>query len=85
MRALQIHCELCAAVYGQTGMSEVTEKQWCRMFKGRRKNVHDEERSGLTSVVRDDLVQSVSQKICERRCFKISELLCESPQISLNF
>jgi hypothetical protein len=34
------------------------------------------------SVVSDDLVQSVDQKICERRPFTISELLREYPQIS---
>jgi hypothetical protein len=32
--------------------------------------------------VSDDLVQSVDQKICERRLFTISELLCEFLQIS---
>jgi hypothetical protein len=34
------------------------------------------------SVVSDDLVQSVDQKIYERRCFTISELPCGFPQIS---
>jgi hypothetical protein len=33
------------------------------------------------SVLSDDLVQSVDQKICERRCFTISELSCAFPQI----
>jgi hypothetical protein len=37
---------------------------------------------GRPSVVSDDLVQSVDQKICERWCFTISELPCEFPQIS---
>jgi hypothetical protein len=37
---------------------------------------------GWPSVVSGDLVQSVDQKTCERRCFTISELLCEFPQIS---
>jgi oligoribonuclease (3'-5' exoribonuclease) len=36
----------------------------------------------LPSVVSDDLVQSVNQKICERQSFTISELLCEFPKIS---
>jgi transposase len=53
-------------------MSEGTVKQWCRMFKDGRTNVHDEERSGRPSVVSDDLVSSVDQKICERWRFKIS-------------
>jgi hypothetical protein len=54
-------------VYGQNVMSEGTVRQWCRMFKDGRTNVHDEEGSGRLSVVSDDLVQSVDQKICERR------------------
>jgi hypothetical protein len=33
-------------------------------------------------VMGDDLVQSVDQKVCERRRFTILELLCEFPQIS---
>jgi hypothetical protein len=37
---------------------------------------------GQPSVVSDDLVQSDDQKICERRCFTISELSREFPQIS---
>jgi hypothetical protein len=51
------------------------------MLKDGQTNVHDEERSGWPSVVRDDLVQSVDQKICERRRFTISELSCEFLQI----
>jgi hypothetical protein len=70
-----------AAVYGQNVMSEGTVRQWCRMFKDERTNVHDEERSGRPSVVSDDLVQSVDQKICERHCFTSSELSCEFPHI----
>jgi hypothetical protein len=61
-----------AAVYGQNVMSEGTVRQWCRMFKDGQTNVHDEERSGLPSVVSDDLVQSVEKKICERWYFTIS-------------
>jgi hypothetical protein len=33
----------------------------------------------------DDLAQSVDQKICEKRCFKISELLCEFPKFHTLF
>jgi transposase len=58
-------------------MSEGTVRQWCRMFKDGRTNVHEEERSGRPSVVSDDLVQSVEQTICERQRFTISELSCE--------
>jgi hypothetical protein len=71
LNAAEIHRELCA-VYGQNVMSDVTVKQWCRMFKDGRTNVHGEERSVGPSVMSDDLVQSVDQKICERRHFIIS-------------
>jgi hypothetical protein len=62
-------------------VSKGTVRQWCRMFKDVRTNVHDEERSGRPSVVSDYLVQSVDKKICERRCITISELSCKFPQI----
>jgi hypothetical protein len=51
------------------------------MFKDGKTNFHDEERSCRSSVVSDDLVQSVDQKIYERWHFTILELLCECPQI----
>jgi hypothetical protein len=71
LNAAEIHHELCA-VYSQNVMSDGTVRQWCRMFKDGQTNVHDEEKSGLPSVVNDDLVQSVDQKVCERWCFTIS-------------
>jgi transposase len=70
------------AVYDQNVMSEGTVRQWCRMYEDGRTNVRVEERSGRPSVVSDDLVQSVDQKICEKRRFSISELSCEFPKIS---
>jgi transposase len=79
--AAEIHRELCA-VYGQNVMSGGTVRQWCRMFKDGRTNVHDEEQSGRPSVASDELAQSVEQKICERRPFTISEISCEFRQIS---
>jgi hypothetical protein len=33
MNAVEIHYELCTAVYGQNVMSEGTVRQWRRMFK----------------------------------------------------
>jgi transposase len=81
MSAAEIHRELCA-VYCQNVMSEGTIRQWRRMFTDGRTNVKDEERSGRPSVVSDDPVQSVDQKICERRLFAISDFSRELPQIS---
>jgi hypothetical protein len=69
--------ELC-----QNIMSEVTVRQWYRLFKDGLTDVHDEERSDWPSLVRDDLVQSVDQNICEKRRFTISERSYEFPQIS---
>jgi hypothetical protein len=83
MTAAEIHRELCA-VYSQNVMSEGTVRQWCKCSKmGGRTNVYDEGRSHRPSIVSDDLDQSVDQNICKRRCFKISKLPCEFPQISL--
>jgi hypothetical protein len=47
--AVGIHAELCA-VYDKNVTTEETVRQWCRMFKDGRTNVHDEERSGRPSV-----------------------------------
>jgi hypothetical protein len=73
MIAAEMHNELCV-VYGQNIMNEGTAIQWCRMFKDGLTNVHDEERSGQSSVVSNDRVQNVGQKNCERRRFSITEL-----------
>jgi hypothetical protein len=54
MGAAEVHHELCA-VYGQN-MSEGTVRQWCRMFKDRWRNVHDEGQSDQPSVVSDKLI-----------------------------
>jgi hypothetical protein len=84
MSAVEIHCELCAAVNGQNVMSEGTVREWCRMFKDGRTKFHDENLVvGRPSVVsNDDFVQSVEQKIYERRRFTVTELSCEFTHIS---
>jgi hypothetical protein len=61
MSAAEIRPELCP-VYGQNVMTEGTVRQWCRMLKDGKTNVHDEDQSGLPSVMNDDLVRSVNQK-----------------------
>jgi hypothetical protein len=83
MCVTEIHRELCA-VYCQNKMSKEPARQWCRMFTDGRTNVHDEERSCRPSVVSDDLVHSVYQKVCGRWRFVISELTCGFQQISSN-
>jgi hypothetical protein len=74
MSASEIHRVLCA-VYGQNVMNEGNIREWCSMFKYG-------EVVSRPSVVSDDFVRSVDQKIFERRRFTISELSCELPQIS---
>jgi hypothetical protein len=81
MSATEIHDELCA-VFSQNIIIEGFVRQWCRMFKDGRTNVHDEERNGQPSVMSDGLLQSFDKKNCERQPFTISELSCEFPQIS---
>jgi transposase len=49
MSAAEIHHELCADD-GQNVMSEGTVRQWCRMFKDGRKNIHDKKRSGKPAI-----------------------------------
>jgi hypothetical protein len=44
-KAAEIHHQLCE-VYGENVMSAGGVRQWCRMFKNGRTNVHDEERAG---------------------------------------
>jgi hypothetical protein len=48
---------------------------------GGRTNISNEEQSDQPSVVSDDLVQIIDQKICERRRVTILDLSCEFPQI----
>lgn len=79
--AAAIHRELCA-VYGPKVMSEGVVREWVRLFKSGRENVHDEERSGRPSLVTDELVQTVDAKVRENRRFTMAELSTDFPQIS---
>jgi len=55
-------------------MSEGRVRQWCIVFKNGRTNIHDEERSGRPTIVTDELVAKISEKIHENRLFTITEL-----------
>jgi len=52
------------------------------MFNEGRENVHDEARSGRLSLVNDDLVRKVNERVRDDRCFTISDLSLNFPQIS---
>ena len=63
-------------------MSESKVRQWCRLVKEGRRNVHDEERSGRPSVITGDLMEKVNTTIRGNRRVTISELSLEFPQVS---
>jgi hypothetical protein len=57
-------------------------QKWCIQFKNGRTNVHDKEKSGRPSIVTDDLVAKVDEKICENRHFTVTEFSLCYPQVS---
>ncbi|KAJ4443705.1 hypothetical protein ANN_05380 [Periplaneta americana] len=63
-------------------MSEGGVRQWCRMFKNGRTNIHDEERRGRPSIVNADLIRLVDERVRANRRFTMSELSEDFPQIS---
>jgi len=52
------------------------------MFNEERENVHDEARSGRPSLVNDDLVRKVNERVRDDRRFAISDLSLHFPHIS---
>jgi len=63
-------------------MSDGMVRKWVRKFNEGRENVHDEVRSGRPSLVNDDLVHNVNERVHDDRCFTISDLSLHFPQIS---
>ncbi|GFY09995.1 uncharacterized protein TNCV_3699561 [Trichonephila clavipes] len=62
-------------------MSSSKVRKWVRAFKDGWENVHDEPRSGRPSVITDDLVNVVDEKICEDQRFTISTSALEFPNV----
>ncbi|GFY11564.1 histone-lysine N-methyltransferase SETMAR [Trichonephila clavipes] len=60
---------------------KIIEKGNCQVLNDGRKNVHDEPRSGRPSVITDDLVNALDEKIREDRRFTISTLALEFPNV----
>ena len=75
------HHQICQ-VYGDNGKSDGTVRKWVRMFNEGRENVHNEGRSGRPSLVNDDLVRNVNERVHDDRRFTISDLSLHFPQIS---
>jgi len=80
-KPIEIYRQICE-VYGQGVMSEGRVRQWCIDFKNGRTNIHNEERSGRPTVVTDELVAKINEKVRENRRFTITELSEHFPQIS---
>lgn len=78
--AAEIHLQI-SEVYGPNAMSDSKVRKWVRAFKDGRENVHDEPRSGRPSVITEDLVNAVDEKIREDRRFTISTLALEFPNV----
>ena len=57
----EIHHQICQ-VYSDNAMSDGMVRKWVRIFNEGRENVHDEARSGRSSLVNDDLVRKVQRK-----------------------
>jgi len=77
----EIHHQICQ-VYGDNAMSDGMVRKWVRLFNVRRVNVHDEVQSGRPSLVNDDLVRKVNERVLDDRRFTISDLSLHFPQIS---
>ena len=78
MKPAEIHCQLCD-VYGEHAISSSTVHRWLWLFNEGRKNVHDDPWSGRPSVVNEDLVLAVEEKIRENRRFTITSLSLHFP------
>jgi len=77
----EIHHQICQ-VYSDNAMSDGMVRKWVRMFSEGRENVHVEARSGRPSLVNDDLVRKVNERVRDDRLFTISDLSLHLPQIS---
>jgi len=77
----EIHHQICQ-VYGDNAMSVGMVRKWVRVFNERREKMRDEARSGRPSLVNEDLVRKVKERVRDDRCFTISDLSLLFPQIS---
>jgi len=78
----EIHHQICQ-VYGDNAMSDGMVRKWVRMFNEGRENVHDEPRSGRLSLVNDDLVRKVNERVRDDRRFTIYDVSLQFLQISM--
>jgi transposase len=72
-------------VYGDNAMSAGMVRKWVQMFNEGRENVHDEARSWSPSLVNDDLLLKVNERVRDERRFTVSDLSSHFPHISRIF
>jgi len=77
----EIHHQICQ-VYDDNAMSDGMVRKWVRMFNEGRENLQDEARSGRPSLVNDDLVRTVNERVRDDRRFPICDLSLHFTQIS---
>jgi len=77
----EIHHQI-SPVFGENAMSDGMVRKWVRMFNEGRENVHDEARSGRPSMVNDDLLRKVNERVRDDRRFTISDLSLHFSHIS---
>ena len=58
----EIHRQICQE-YGDNAISDGMVRKWVRMFNEGRENLHDEARSGRPSLVNNDLVRKVNERV----------------------
>ncbi|KAJ4451502.1 hypothetical protein ANN_02965 [Periplaneta americana] len=80
IKPADIHHQLCE-VYGDDAISDGMVRRWVRKFNEGRISVHDEQHTGWPSLIIDDLVRAVDEKIHEDRRFTISSLSLNFPQM----
>lgn len=69
-------------MYGDVAMSRIHVWKWCKRFNEGRTNVHDEERSSRPSVINEDVVDAVKEKILDDRRTIITDLCNDFLEIS---
>jgi len=74
----EIHHQICK-VYGDNAMSDGMVRKFVRMFNEGRENLHDAARSGRPSLVNDNLLGKVNERVRDDRRFTISDLSLHFP------
>ena len=77
----EIHHQICQ-VCGDNAMSDGRVRKWVRMLNVGRENMHDEAQIVRPSLVNNDLVRKVNERVRDDRRSTISDLSLHFPQIS---